>query len=75
MFDFNQFKRAVKNWMDENPQATTQDLREFCEDQIPSQFYTSHSWVVEQTVAWFTHIITSRAALSVVGCDYEEDVA
>ena len=75
MFDFNQFKRSVKNWMDENPQATTQDLREFCEDQIPSQYYAAHSWVVDQTVAWYTHIITSRAALSNMGHDFEEDVA
>lgn len=60
MFDFNEFKRSVKDWIKHNPSGTTQDLRDFCEEKIPSHQYAANEWVVDQTVSWYKHILAQR---------------
>jgi hypothetical protein len=60
MFDFNEFKRSVKSWMRDNPQGSTMDLVEFCEEVIPPAQYQSNQWVIEQTVSWYKHVLSHR---------------
>jgi hypothetical protein len=60
MFDCNNFKRAVKEWMQNNPAAEEAELVDFCEELIPAQHFMTHQWLVEQTVSWFRHVLTQR---------------
>ena len=69
MFDFNGFKRSVKQWIRENPEGEMNDLRDFCEDQIPPASYTAHSWIIDQTLCWYQHIVAQREHR----ISYEED--
>ena len=60
MLDYNQFKKTVKEWIKENPEGTTVDLRDFCEDQIPPAQFAANEWLIDQTVAWYRHILNHR---------------
>jgi hypothetical protein len=62
MFDCNKFKRAVKDWMQLNPNGSVDELMEFCEELIPPQQYTAHQWLVEQTTSWYKHVLSQRDA-------------
>ena len=68
MFDINEFKKKVKEWMQANPQGTEADLIDFCEDIIPSSQYSAYGWLVEQTRAWYQSILKSRRE------DYSRDL-
>lgn len=61
MFDANQFKRSVKNWMRQNPQGSEADLVDFCEEQIPPAQYTAHQWLVEHTLSWYRFVLAQRS--------------
>lgn len=76
MFDFNEFKRSVKEWIRTHPAGTTQELRDFCEDHIPANSYTANEWVVEQTISWYRHILAQREYVSQTGHGYyhEDDI-
>lgn len=67
MFDFNQFKRSVKDWIRDNPEGSLVDLRDYCEELIPAAQYAANEWLVDQTVSWYRHILASR--------DYEPETA
>ncbi len=60
MIDFNEFKKSVKEWIRANPEGTINDLRDYCEELIPPAHFSSHSWVVDQTVSWYRHILNHR---------------
>ena len=60
MVDLNTFKKDVKGWIKENPEGTLLDLRDYCEDLIPANQFTAYSWLVEQTVGWYKHILNHR---------------
>lgn len=60
MFDTNNFKRSVKEWVRKNPQGNLADLTDFCEELIPPQWYASHRWLVEQTVGWYENLLAHR---------------
>lgn len=60
MFDSNNFKRSVKEWVKFNPKATTAELADYCEELIPAPQYQANSWLVEQTVGWYEHVLNSR---------------
>lgn len=60
MFDKNQFKKSVKDWLKYHPDATVEDLEDYCEQLIPSQSYTTNFWLINQTVSWYQHILSSR---------------
>lgn len=60
MFDINKFKRHVRNWMNENPEGNEHDLLDYCEEMIPPGVYSSHRWLVDQTVAWYRHVKAHR---------------
>ena len=60
MFDINQFKRQVKDWIRLNPSAAEQDLVDFCEEIIPTNQFAANQWLIEQTVGWYRHIISNR---------------
>lgn len=60
MFDANQFKRAVKEWMRHHPEGTEADLVDFCEEQIPPAQYSANQWLVEHTLSWYRHILSQR---------------
>jgi len=60
MIDANTFKRAVKDWIRSNPDGTIENLRDFCEEQIPSSEFTANTWIVEQTLSWYGHILSHR---------------
>jgi len=71
--DVNSFKKEIKQWIQLNPVATVDELRDECESLIPPQLVTSHSWLIEQTVAWYCHVLSSRQWQS--SSDGDEDVA
>ena len=60
MFDCNNFKKQVKDWIKDNPVGSVPDLVDYCDELIPSQYYTTHSWLVDQTVGWYKHILMQR---------------
>lgn len=60
MFDVNQFKKEVKEWIRVNPSASEHDLRDYCDEIIPPQQYQSHLWLLEQTLSWYRHILERR---------------
>lgn len=60
MFDTNNFKRSVKEWVRSHPKASIAELSDFCEDLIPAQQYQTHSWLIEQTVGWYENVLNSR---------------
>lgn len=60
MFDANNFKRSVKEWVRTNPRATVAELVDYCEDLIPAPQYQANSWMIEQTVGWYEHILQNR---------------
>ena len=61
VFDFNVFKRQIKEWMQANPNGTIDELNDYCEDLIPPQHYAANQWLIEQTTAWYRHILDRRA--------------
>lgn len=72
MFDINKFKIQVKDWIRNNPEGSEADLTDYCEDLIPLTKYPSHSWIVEQTVGWYRHILQNRKSQgdnSLFDCD------
>ncbi len=60
MFDANQFKRNVKEWIRLHPEGKEADLLDFCEEQIPPAQYAAHRWLVEHTLSWYRHILSQR---------------
>lgn len=62
MFDFNHFKRSVKEWIRDNPDGSELDLRDFCEETIPAHQFTANEWLVDQTLDWYKHILKNRDA-------------
>jgi len=60
MFDANQFKRSVKEWIKMHPEGTEADLVDFCEEQIPPAQFSANEWLVEHTLSWYRHILTQR---------------
>ena len=71
MFDANHFKRSVKEWIRIHPEGSETDLLDFCEEQIPAPAYAANRWLVEHTLSWYRHILSSR-----LGADsYEADEA
>lgn len=72
MFDANQFKRSVKEWMREHPHGTEADLLDFCEEQIPSQQYQANNWLIEHTLSWYRHVLSQRRLGSQGGHDHDD---
>ncbi len=60
MFDTNNFKRSVKEWVKLNPKGTLEELTDYCEDLIPAPQFQANSWLVDQTLGWYEHILSSR---------------
>lgn len=60
MFDVNEFKKQVKEWMLVHPQAEAVELRDFCEELIPPPQFAANRWLVEQTLSWYLHIVQNR---------------
>jgi rare lipoprotein A (peptidoglycan hydrolase) len=75
MFDCNQFKRSVKDWMRDNNEGTVSDLVDFCEELIPPHLYQSHSWLVEQTASWYRHVLMNRERANKYRFDDEDFTA
>lgn len=75
MFDTNKFKRAVKEWVRENPNGTMEELMDLCEGMIPAPLYHSHTWLLEQTSGWYQHLLTTRRCSRLLGESESEDVA
>lgn len=62
MFDINQFKKSVKQWIKQNPEGDIQALIDHCEELIPPQQFSANQWLVDQTVSWFQHIQAQKEA-------------
>jgi len=60
MFDPNQFKRSVKEWIRLHPEGTEAELVDFCEEQIPPAQFSANQWLVEHTLSWYRHILAQR---------------
>lgn len=59
-FDFNVFKKSVKQWIRENPDGSLPELRDYCEDLIPAHHYAANEWVVDQTLSWYRYVLDHR---------------
>lgn len=75
MFDANSFKRSVKDWIQKHPDGTVEDLRDFCEEQIPTAQYAACEWLIEQTTSWYAHVLRQRESLRSFSAEDEADVA
>jgi hypothetical protein len=75
MFDPNQFKRAVKEWIRAHPVGTEAELVDFCEEQVPPQLYAANQWLIEHTVSWYRHILAQRLAAAGEGESLDEAIA
>lgn len=60
MFDINEFKRKVKEWMSQHPDGDSAELLDFCEEIIPPVQFSANRWLVDQTVSWYQHILQNR---------------
>ena len=60
MFDKNEFKRKAKLWMREHPRGSEQDFQDFCEELVPPSQYAANQWLIDQTLAWYKHIMDLR---------------
>ncbi|MEI8026506.1 MAG: hypothetical protein WCI18_09165 [Pseudomonadota bacterium] len=58
--DVNAFKKDVKEWINTHPYGSIDDFTDFCESLIPPAMMTSYAWLVDQSVSWYTHILSSR---------------
>jgi hypothetical protein len=58
--DVNTFKKDVKEWMQAHPFGSIDDFTDFCESLIPPSMLTSYGWLVDQSVSWYTHVLSSR---------------
>lgn len=60
MFDINEFKTKLKDWIQKHPRAEESDFIDYCEDLIPPQHYSKNQWLFEQSLAWFRNYKQSR---------------
>lgn len=60
MFDINEFKKKVKDWIRKNPNGNEADFLDYCEGLIPPSSYAANRWVLDQTVSWYHSILQSR---------------
>ena len=75
MFDANQFKRSVKEWMRQHPEGTEADLVDFCEEQIPTPLFAAHQWLVDHTLSWYRYVLAQRQHATGHMDDADEAVA
>jgi hypothetical protein len=69
----NEFKSKAKSWISSNPASGEQQLRDYCEELIPFQYFASHGWLVEQTVQWYKHV-QSQQDRFLLGVSDEDEV-
>ena len=69
MFDRNHFKKAVKEWIRLHPNANLNDLVDYCEELIPPSQYSANSWLIDQTVNWYKHLLSQSDVVE----DYNDD--
>lgn len=62
MFDLNEFKHKIKEWIQEHPDATEQELKDRVDELIPINAFATHRWLSEQTTSWYRHILQNRRA-------------
>lgn len=72
MFDRNLFKQSVKKWMKENEDATIEALELFCEQLIPTKYYTANKWLISETTDWYSHILHNRKNVNQQPALYED---
>jgi hypothetical protein len=75
MFDTNKFKRSVKDWVRDNPNGSMEDFVDFCEELIPPAQFNAYGWLVEQTLGWYDHVLSTRRSSRLLGQFESEDVA
>ena len=73
MFDTNNFKRSIKEWVKINPRGTIEDLVDYCEELIPTNQYQAHSWLIEQTTGWYEHVLSHRRSDNSFGDGFADD--
>lgn len=60
MVDTNEFKRSVKEWIARNPNGTLCEFIDYCEELIPTAQYAANKWLINQSIDWYKHILSSR---------------
>lgn len=69
MFNINEFKKQVKEWVESHSNADVADLRDYCEELIPPKNFAANQWLVEQTVCWYQYTLAQKEIHS----QFEED--
>lgn len=72
MFDINHFKKQVREWMGNNPEGDEGDFLDFCESMIPVGAYSSHKWLVDQTLAWYRHMQAQRESNKMMANGFDD---
>ena len=72
MLDHNLFKKQVKSWIKQNPEAKEQDFVDYCEELIPPNQFASYRWLVEQTTSWYKHVLSNRETAKQYKFDEED---
>lgn len=60
MIDSNEFKKEVKVWMRSHPNASEQDLIDFCEEMIPPSQFSASKWLIDQTISWYRYVVMNK---------------
>ena len=56
MFDVNQFKRSMKDWISSHPEGTIAEFTDYCDDMIPPPHYAANQWLIDQSISWFRYL-------------------
>ena len=56
----NQFKKSMKVWVKNNPDADEESFLDYCETLIPPTQYTTHYWLIDQARDWYKHVLSLR---------------
>lgn len=58
MFDRNVFKDSVRMYLAAHPQATEEDVVDYCRKLIPAHCIATEYWLVDQCLQWFRWLQT-----------------
>lgn len=60
MVNINSYKRLIKAWTENHPEGKVDDFIDFCEELIPPSEYIAHQWLIQESTAWFQHLLDNK---------------
>lgn len=62
MVSANTFKARVKAFLKTNPDATEDEMQDFCDELLPPTAYAANAWLIAETMGWFRFMREQRLA-------------